>query len=153
MNKKFKNYYSILQIPAKATQAEIKKAYKQLAFQYHPDRAGVHGIASFLKVKEAHEILTDRETKADYDLKLSRRTAQLSQEKSGRPIRHNLAFVRNFIRKEKPRFHKPWTAPLKVTVAEDRCLKCKGYGVKIDAFNMLVFCKACLGTGSRSRDY
>ncbi|VAX24691.1 hypothetical protein MNBD_NITROSPINAE02-2031 [hydrothermal vent metagenome] len=153
MSDKFKNYYSILNLPLKATEAEIKRAYKQLAFQYHPDRAGVYSISSFHDVKEAYETLIDRKSKGDYDLKLSRLMAQLNRAKSKRPIRHNLAFVANFIGKKKPRFHKTWTAPLKVTIARDRCPVCKGYGVKIDVFNLLVFCKTCFGTGRRKEAF
>ncbi len=149
MSNKFKNFYSILNIHPKATEAEIKKAYKQLAFQYHPDRAGVCRVGSFLDVKEAYETLIDRKSKGGYDAKFLRRVAQSGRRKSNRPVRHNLAFVVNFIKKEKPPLRKTWTAPLKVTIAKERCPRCKGYGVRADIFNMLAFCKTCFGTGRR----
>lgn len=56
-----KDYYSILQLEPSATQLEIKKAYRKLALQYHPDITNnePYAAAQFSAIKEAYEVLTD----------------------------------------------------------------------------------------------
>lgn len=64
-----KNYYAILQVEPSATVAEIKKAYRKLALQYHPDKYknDTYATAQFAEIKEAYEVLTDP-AKKDYYL-------------------------------------------------------------------------------------
>lgn len=64
-----KDYYSILQIAPSATQQEIKKAYRRLAQQIHPDKnnSNPYSNAQFAEVKEAYEVLTNP-TKKEYYL-------------------------------------------------------------------------------------
>jgi hypothetical protein len=64
-----KDYYGILEIETSATAAEIKKAYRKLALQYHPDKNNneAHSAARFADIKEAYEILTNP-AKKDYYL-------------------------------------------------------------------------------------
>ncbi|KAF2766494.1 hypothetical protein EJ03DRAFT_329990 [Teratosphaeria nubilosa] len=64
------NYYADLEVPTTATVDEIKKQYRKLALQYHPDRnAGKEEefIPKFQAIQTAHEILSDPTTKAKYD--------------------------------------------------------------------------------------
>ncbi len=65
-----KDLYSILGISRDAGQEEIKKAYRRLARQYHPDvNNGDSGAAEmFKKVKSAYDILSNPEKKQRYDL-------------------------------------------------------------------------------------
>jgi curved DNA-binding protein CbpA len=63
-----KDYYTILQLEPSAGMAEIKKAYRRLALQYHPDKNNNDSYASaqFADIKEAYEILTDPAKKEYY---------------------------------------------------------------------------------------
>lgn len=59
------NYYDILGIPKTATEAEIKKAFRNKAKEHHPDAGG--NTDQFQKVQQAYETLSDSEKKANYD--------------------------------------------------------------------------------------
>jgi molecular chaperone DnaJ len=63
------DYYKILGIPRDATQDEIKKAYRKLALQYHPDKAGDDKTSEemFKRVNEAYETLSDPQKRKSYD--------------------------------------------------------------------------------------
>lgn len=63
-----KDYYGILNIKPSASQAEIKKAYRMLALQYHPDKNNNDTDAQtrFAEIKEAYEILTNPSKKEYY---------------------------------------------------------------------------------------
>ena len=61
-----KNYYDILGVPKGASKDEIKKAYRKMAHQYHPDKK--HGNeAKFKEANEAYQILGDDQKRAQYD--------------------------------------------------------------------------------------
>ncbi len=60
-----KDYYKILGINEDASQDEIKKAYRKLAHQYHPDKGGDE--AKFKEINEAYQILSNKEKRAQYD--------------------------------------------------------------------------------------
>ena len=61
------NLYEILGVVKDATMEDIKKAYRQLANKYHPDKdAGDNTL--FIKIKEAYEILSDPVKRSQYDI-------------------------------------------------------------------------------------
>lgn len=63
-----KDYYSILELPPSATPEEIKKAYRRLAQQYHPDKqqGDAYSTAQFSIIKEAYETLINPARKENY---------------------------------------------------------------------------------------
>ncbi|RMG21891.1 MAG: J domain-containing protein [Bacteroidetes bacterium] len=67
-----KDYYKILGLTKKATEKEIKEAYRKLAKQYHPD-TNPHPEAHemFIDLKEAHDILSDADTRYLYNIRLT----------------------------------------------------------------------------------
>ncbi len=64
-----KDYYQVLNLPREATEAEIKKAYRRLARQYHPDvnNHDAEAEAKFKEVAEAYEVLSDPKKREMYD--------------------------------------------------------------------------------------
>lgn len=64
----FKDYYEVMGIARDATQAEIKRAYRQLARKFHPDVSKEKDAeARFKDLGEAYEVLKDPEKRAAYD--------------------------------------------------------------------------------------
>lgn len=66
-----KDYYKILDVPENASQAEIKKAFRKLAFKYHPDtNPGKEQEAAerFKEINEAYGVLGDENRRRQYDL-------------------------------------------------------------------------------------
>ncbi len=62
------DYYDVLGVPRTASPNDIKKAFRRLAMQYHPDRNNeASAEARFKQVNEANEILSDPEKRAMYD--------------------------------------------------------------------------------------
>ena len=64
-----RDYYEVLGVAKNASEAEIKKAYRQMALKYHPDKnpGDKQAEEKFKEAAEAYEVLSNSEKKARYD--------------------------------------------------------------------------------------
>lgn len=63
-----RDYYEVLGVSKNATKEEIKKAYRKLSKQYHPDiNKAPDAAEKFKEIKEAYEVLSDDQKRAHYD--------------------------------------------------------------------------------------
>jgi len=64
-----RDYYEVLGLNRDATDDEIKKAYRKLAKQYHPDLnpGNAEAEAKFKEINEAYQVLSNQQTRAQYD--------------------------------------------------------------------------------------
>ncbi|MFI9081975.1 molecular chaperone DnaJ [Streptomyces sioyaensis] len=64
-----KDYYKVLGVPKDATEAEIKKAYRKLAREYHPDanKGDAKAEERFKEISEANDVLGDSKRRKEYD--------------------------------------------------------------------------------------
>src|SRR5688572_2082954 len=60
------DYYKILGVKRDASAEDVKKAFRKLAHQYHPDKSGGNE-AKFKEVNEAYQVLSDPEKRKQYD--------------------------------------------------------------------------------------
>src|SRR2546422_7921581 len=64
-----RDYYEVLGVPRGAADTDIKRAYRKLAMQYHPDRNAGDKSAEqkFKDISEAYDVLKDDQKRAAYD--------------------------------------------------------------------------------------
>lgn len=69
------DYYSVLGVPREASDKDIKKAFRQIARECHPDVVGDDPIklARFKAAKDAYEVLSDATARTKYDRRMDRR--------------------------------------------------------------------------------
>ncbi len=60
-----RDYYEVLGVDKKATEADIKKAYRKMAHKLHPDKGG--DKAKFQEINEAYQVLGNAQKRASYD--------------------------------------------------------------------------------------
>ena len=63
-----RDYYEVLEVSRNSSDDDLKKAFRKLAFKYHPDRNKEAGAEDkFKEINEAYQILSDKEKRAQYD--------------------------------------------------------------------------------------
>src|SRR6478609_9014881 len=71
-----KDYYKILDVSRSASQDDIKKVYRKLAFLYHPDRnSDASAVLKMKEINEAFDVLGDETKRKAYNFKLENREA------------------------------------------------------------------------------
>jgi DnaJ-class molecular chaperone len=63
------NYYDILGVSPDASQADIRKSFRNLALKHHPDKNknSEESKQKFMKIIEAYEVLSDEQARKNYD--------------------------------------------------------------------------------------
>lgn len=82
-----KNHYHTLGVSSNCSQAEIKKAYRQLALQHHPDKNSGNRQSEeiFKEILESYIILSDEETRSEYDYIRGAKSGYLHRPEPGKP--------------------------------------------------------------------
>ncbi len=65
-----KDYYKTLEIDRNASDQDIKKAFRRLALQYHPDKNPANSVQAgekFKEINEAYQVLGDKQKRGQYD--------------------------------------------------------------------------------------
>lgn len=99
------DYYEILGVNKTCSAEELKKSYRKLAMQYHPDRNPDDKDAEekFKQINGAHETLSDPSKRAKYDEKLEAKMR--SQRESEDAERYRAEYERNRAAEEAERYH------------------------------------------------
>jgi molecular chaperone DnaJ len=144
-----KDYYEVLGLKKSATATEIKKAYRNLAKELHPDKNPNNESAKtlFQEIQEAYDTLYDENKRADYD-QFGHQTTQEKRQRENpfgnhtysRPIRYGETMILN-IKLTLEQMHTGVKKTFKYN-RNDKCVDCHGHG-GTDGRN----CGICNGNG------
>ncbi|MCX8163837.1 MAG: DnaJ domain-containing protein [Aquificaceae bacterium] len=157
-----KDYYRILQVERSASKEEIKKAYRRLAKEWHPDvNPSPSAKERFREINEAYHILSDEEKRREYD--------QILHSGDEKKYRDFMEYIQDFLegiwqgvrRPPKPKRGQDIRLKIELTLEEagfgtekeieyerwTDCPDCQGMGYIGEVEK--VTCHACEGTGRR----
>ena len=167
-----KDYYKILGVPETASEEEIKKAYRELAIKYHPDRNSGNE-EKFKEITEAYSILSDSSKREEYDAEpdfsffgdmyadILRERRQEYQRKQPVNLRINAELTLNEVAlgtKKKFNIKKKVCCPDCNGRGGDKvvpCSNCHGKGSVrslLGLWGAEEVCKWCSGTGTKVKD-
>jgi len=167
-----RDYYEVLGVARTAGETELKKAYRQLAMQFHPDRNRGNKEAEerFKEVNEAYAVLSDPDKRAHFDrfgtapapvlasaTRVSERSSRTSSRISSRAVAAGAA--------RGPRAARTLQYELKISLEDaaagletkiqiprlERCEACSGAGV--EPGSRLETCDMCRGAGEVRRNH
>jgi molecular chaperone DnaJ len=159
------DHYAVLGLPRTASQEDIKKAFRRLAAEHHPDRGG--NASKFKEVNTAHQVLTDEAKKAMFDA-YGDENAQHRRPPPGRPggfrvtvedmnsvfNKHFDPFgpfqgggIGDFARKARPAQNPGEDIRVRVSVPMEEALSGVKKTVRFDRGDAQP-CKGCAGSGS-----
>lgn len=147
-----RDYYEVLGVEKTASESDIKKAFRKLSMQHHPDRGG--DDKKFHEITEAYEVLSNKEKRQEYD------QFGFAGPQSQRPFRYKTqsqswndpfdvfrnmgGFDDFFKRSNQP--EKKMSQPVQVGITLEFMESIKGTKVKFD-YNRRIKCSGCNGTG------
>lgn len=104
-----KDYYSILGVSMSATADTIKRAYRKLALQYHPDKNSNPAVEQYFKeINEAYDVVGDPQKRFEYDQRLANplmtANAYAPSETTHRDPAYRYKTATNFVRKPNAQF-------------------------------------------------
>lgn len=151
------NFYQILGVNENATQDEIKKAYRKLAVEHHPDKGGSE--EKFKKISEAYDTIGDEKKRAEYD---NRKNNPFFGQGGGNPFQDFGDMFGGFTQRKRTVQDK--VIDLEITVLESfnssdktisyrrnhACDTCNGKGgekIRCTSCNGQGFTKVTMGTG------
>ena len=109
-----KDYYQVLNIPKTASDDDVRKAYRTLALQFHPDKNNSPGAEEkFKQISEAYEVLSDSAKRQDYD-RATESSAQRPSSSTTFVFHYHgdpLATFAHFFGSPSPLFHAPMPPP------------------------------------------
>jgi len=157
-----KDYYEILGVPRNATKEEIKRAYRKLALQYHPDRnKSPEAEEKFKEISEAYAVLSDDQKRAEYDaygrvgIGSKYTTEDLFRGVDFEDIFRDFGFSTPFEELFQRLFRSSWGEPRRVRgrdvfVDVDMTLEQAASGITTDiSIRRLELCPSCNGSGMK----
>ena len=156
------DYYTLLKVPQDASLAVIKRAYRRMSLEYHPDTAGEAGKDMFQKLSRAYEVLSDANSRRVYDqegpdgvAEYEKRKAQGEQPQFQNPFGSFFGFGGGQREAKRPSINIPLFISLKDVYTgrtleasvfkHMRCKKCRGTGAKTK--KDINTCTKCNGQG------
>lgn len=112
-----KTYYEILEVERHVSAEELKKAYRNLAKKYHPDKYANEILAKqnevkeiFTQINEAYQVLSNETSRKEYDLTLLKNKKENNRQKSNSTSKDRDFFNKNDLNDMFSNFFSPKTS-------------------------------------------
>jgi molecular chaperone DnaJ len=137
------NYYETLGVSKDATQDDIKKSYRKLAMQYHPDK-NPDGAEKFKEINDAYETLGEESKRKEYDYQLE--NPQAYQRGFGGQNSYNDSVMQDILNQMFGRKETNYNNPKIVDIEVSSLESYKGTTKKV-TYSKNIDCHDCSGTG------